>query len=115
MSGVEMQTVGAKIDDALAEINRLLEADKAEEAADPAAWQKKQYNPTNEPDPMYDPLAKFEAQLRAVKENNKEWRLDKYEEAHPAPKPTKPETLEAAADDVAAAGGRIDSFNRTIR
>ena len=100
-----------KADTLLDDINALLQEDKALEAADPVAYQAKQFNPTAELDPAYDPLAKFEAQIRAFKDNNKDWNLKEYEEAHPAPKLETTADLMSAAADVEAAGGRIDAFN----
>ena len=60
-----MSKLGDNLQASLDEISSLLARDKQLEEADPVAWRKKQFNPTNEPDPIYDPLAKFESQLRA--------------------------------------------------
>ena len=94
----------------LDDISTLLARDKALEEADPAAWQRKQFNPANEPDAIYDPLAKFETQLRAYKEGKKEFDLEEYDRLNPAPAPEeRVGTLTTAADDVSAAGGRVNA------
>jgi hypothetical protein len=93
----------------LDEIATLIARDKALEEADPAAWQRKQFNPHNEPDTIYDPLAKFETQLRAYKEGKKEFDLKEYDRLNPAPVDERVGTLKTAADDVDAAGGRVNA------
>ena len=57
---VKQSALQASID----EISALLKRDKAFQQADPDAWEAKQFNPTAAPDPIYDPLAKFESQLK---------------------------------------------------
>ena len=104
-----MSKLGDNLQASLDEISSLLARDKQLEEADPVAWRKKQFNPTNEPDPIYDPLAKFESQLRAYKEGKKEFDLEEYDRLHPAPEVERVGTLETAATDVADAGGRIDA------
>ena len=104
-----MSKLGDNLQASLDEISSLLARDKQLEEADPVAWRKKQFNPTNEADPIYDPLAKFESQLRAYKEGKKEFDLEEYDRLHPAPEVERVGTLETAATDVAEAGGRIDA------
>lgn len=102
---VKQSALQASID----EISALLKRDKAFQQADPDAWEAKQFNPTAAPDPIYDPLAKFESQLKAVRQSA-DFSLEEYDRLHPAPDIERPSTLGAAAEDVAKAGARVDAF-----
>jgi hypothetical protein len=121
------------LDKSLQEIHDLLEKDKLFEASDPAKWTAQQFNPTAEPDPIYDPLAKFEAQLKAGMSTVESdaikagfnatdaARLSELVAADPVPgsnaekvdramkemaEERKIENLSSALDDIEAAGGR---------